>query len=109
MTSDWKDLHSLDVFIWSEIEWAFLGSQSNDKGILQDFLGPFGFVSNSRMGDSRRGKLNLTISCGESQRLRWSFNRAHRAHVRNRLVLLRGTFRASGHLLSETQDFKLPS
>ena len=45
MTSDWKDLHSLDVFIWSEIEWAFLGSQSNDNGILQDFLGPFGFVS----------------------------------------------------------------
>ena len=77
-------------------------------GPCKIFLDLLVLYRNSRMGDSRRGKLNLTFSCGESQRLRWSFNRAHRAHVRNRLVLLRGTFRASGHLLSETQDFKPP-
>lgn len=77
-------------------------------GSCKIFLDLSVLYRNSRIGDSRRGKLSLTISCGESQRLRWSFNRAHRAHVRNRLVLLRGTFRASGHLLSETQDFKLP-
>ena len=112
MTSDWKDLHSLDVFIWSEIEWAFSRLTKQWQWDLARFSWTFRFCIATLgweipdMGNCQ--SLNLTFSCGESQRLRWSFNRAHRAHVRNRLVLLRGTFRASGHLLSETQDFKPP-